>query len=242
MQNDLSPLSKRFDHILADIEIGRANGAVATLAGLLDAFVISAATTADECRNLLLGHPLGSALKAPMLANTIAELGFARAERARVQLARDITDCARAKGLHICLITPGRKGESYTLSQSLRKQESLFDGVIAPAIADDLTDAELLEFTRLAASRLKRGGQLCMSAFAPGHIGQGWQTIWLGRKLHCHDEAAFARFADAICATVNCFRDASGGLIWADFSLQTKTQMGEIDHGFSDPNSCDCRR
>lgn len=100
-----------------------------------------------------------------------------------------------------------------------RQRSTGFDQILAPALADGLNEAGLRSACGVLAGRLPRGGRICLSAFSPNHLGQGWQTICLNRRLQCHAEDGFARIAAEIGATLACFRDASGGLVWADFKL-----------------------
>jgi len=221
MQFDPKSFSDRCDHILSDIEAGHGVGAIATLGGLLDAAACEP-ESANACRLILCQHPLYEIVRSPSMAQNVAMLGFSRAETARRQLTnrliQTLSDTDQSALLVDCAVAfdearnPGCKLG--------------FAHILAPAIADAYDDAELLLITSALAARLRPGGRLCLSAFAPNHLGHGWQTICLARQLHCHDEASFAQLATEIGATHACFRDASGGLVWADFKLADHARQG----------------
>lgn len=151
-------------------------------------------------------------------------LGFSRAETARRQLTNrlihTLSDTDQSALLVDCAIAFDEAREAGC--------EPGFAHILAPEIADAYNDAELCVITSALAARLRPGGRLCLSAFAPHHLGHGWQTICLSRQVHCHDEASFAQLAAEIGATHACFRDASGGLVWADFRLADHARQGRV--------------
>lgn len=221
MQFDPKSFSDRCDHILSDIEAGHGVGAIATLGGLLDAAACEP-ESAQACRFILCQHPLYEIVRSPPMAQIVAMLGFSRAEAARRQLTSRLVKTLSETGQSVLLVDYATAFDEARNTGS----EPGFAHIIAPEIADAYNEAELSRITTALAARLRSGGRLCLSAFAPNHLGLGWQTICLARQLHCHDEASFAQLATEIGATLGCFRDASGGLVWADFKLADHARQG----------------
>lgn len=102
-----------------------------------------------------------------------------------------------------------------------------FDLIVATGWPDRLPAEALAEQLTALTGNLAPAGRLLLSSFVPGHLGWGWQTICLGRDLHCHDEVALARCASHAGLAATQFRDPSGSLIWAELRTQTPSTTGE---------------
>lgn len=93
---------------------------------------------------------------------------------------------------------------------------SQYDLILANNIADGLQTDALLSACKGFATQLKPGGRIVLSAFAPGHLGQGLQQLCVNPDLVCHAEPALEAIASAAGLTISHFRDSSNSLIWVE--------------------------
>ncbi|MEQ1497392.1 MAG: hypothetical protein ABL914_01930 [Novosphingobium sp.] len=198
-------LTPQFDRILSRIEAGQIDQGITHLAGLLDAVLIDCSNPAAVRQNLL-AHPLGAALREPVLAAWSQRLGIAAALDARKELSRSTLDHANQRG-----------DRSLFLADSLpRPGPGQFDLILAADLPDRITSTQLEPAIKAAADSLAAGGRLVLSFFVPGHLGCGWQTIWLDQQIERHAPAAFGAAARAAGLEPRLFHDASDSLVWAE--------------------------
>ena len=154
------------------------------LAGMLDAIMFAGGDPIGaRCR--LLAHPLGAALRQPALAPALQSLGVTAALAARESLGRSTLDQAQGRGER-CLVLKSRL---------CGIRANRFDLILGARVADRLTQSHLARFIAAAADCLEPGGRLTLSFFVPGHLGSGWQTIWLGQPVKRHEPLAVAAAA-----------------------------------------------
>lgn len=233
MQFNPQSYSDRFDLILSDIESGCSVAAIATLGGLLDAAATEPEAT-KACHKLLSSHPLHQVVQSSSMAKAVSMLGFVRAEAAREALTAQLIRSLSDNGKRFLHIDSASGLDDAQILERVESRGNGFDHIVAPSIADTHSDIELLRLVETLGDLLAPNGRLCLSAFAPNHLGLGWQTICLARKLHCHNEASFSRLAKAMGAKLSCFRDASGALVWADFKLIVSAENGGNHNGHCD--------
>ncbi len=107
-----------------------------------------------------------------------------------------------------------------------------YDLIIAPRVADAMTQAALSRWLSRWSDSVSQDGALCISSFVPGHLGLGWQSICMGRTVNCHDEAALQQAALVARLTTHTIRDASNSLVWAEMrSGASATNMGKTKNG-----------
>lgn len=210
-------LIPQFDRILGRIEAGDWQRAVAHLAGLFDAALINCGEPA-LIRAVLANHPLSDALRQPRLAAETQLLAPDGALAARAALVRGWRDTAQQRG--DCWID---LDQDHWPAAGTRH-----DLILAAALADRLDASTLAAAIAGLAGCLAPRGRLVLSAFVPGHLGCGWQTIWLNRQDHRHEGDAIAAAGVAAGLTARQFHDAGGNLVWAEL-CRPSSATGEPD-------------
>ncbi len=173
--------------------------------------------------------PKDTMTRVSCLHHTLSKLGSVRGLQARLALSQQTIDNAWQQGKNIALFGCGTLGEIDHISGHDHSNvfvdqgngkwnhgHPAFDLILANSIADDLSSDELAARLAELAKQLNSNGRLIISAFAPGHLGQGWQQICLSRELVCHDEAILEAAAQCANLSIKTFRDASNSLIWAE--------------------------
>lgn len=174
----------------------------------------------------------------------VGQLGFVRGLRVRRELGARAIEAAWQQGQRIALLDCGELGEldrlkcraldNVVLVHRDRSSAEAIAAVHVPrlailaphqvanqrfdlqlATADDCPATELAARLSAIATQLAPGGSLLLSAFAPGHLGAGWQAVCMGRDLNCHDEPSLTAAARAAGLAIAHYRDSSGSLIWA---------------------------
>ncbi len=245
MEPALNSHQQFFDRVLGEFEAGHAGEAVLMLSGMLDASLDRGEGLA-ELRSAFTAHPLSTlcrhaAKSGNRLGDAVSRLGFARGLAARSELGGQAIERAWQAGKQILLLDCGERGElarlqalpldNVALEHGDPAQFALlasrhafaapepghrFDLILATGWADRCRSADLSDRTSRIAGRLAHGGRLLLSAFVPGHLGCGWQSVCMGRDLHCHDEDGLAAAASAAGLSITQFRDSSSSLIWAE--------------------------
>lgn len=170
------------------------------------------------------------------LFHAINRLGFARAIRARRDLGTVAVERAWQRGKRVCLYNCGELGELQRLHGKEKGNICIcpkpdgtcgtcgtFDLIIASSTADQCDAQQLADRLSLEAEKLRPDGSILLSAFVPEHLGRGWQAFYLSDNPRCHDEADLAVAAQQSGLKISQFRDASGGLIWAEFRADAQT-------------------
>lgn len=170
--------------------------------------------------------PPDSTIAVQRLHAAMAPIGFVRALKARLHLARQALTQAWQAGRSIAIIGDGQ-AELAALSGLDTANITLvpdcdampdrrFDLILAHHVPDDRAQRDMARAAARVAVHLELGGTLCLSGFVPAHLGMGWQAACLGRAPECHDEAGFAAVAAVAGLSLTHRRDVSNVLIWAD--------------------------
>ncbi len=178
-----------------------------------------------------------------MMASSFSKLGFVRAFAARDALSMQCVGEAWRAGKHVALYDCGTLSELNFLNgrdttnivttpdcSSAREKfgndgAHPFDLIIANSIADRLSSECLKTACTRFATQLKPGGRIVLSAFAPGHLGQGLQQLCVNPDLVCHTEQTLEEVAQATGLSFSSFRDASNSLIWVEMRAVSESQL-----------------
>jgi hypothetical protein len=174
----------------------------------------------------------------------VGSLGFVRGLKARRELGARAAEAAWQQGQRIALFECGELGEldrlrgraldNVVLIHRERGSAAAIAAAHVPPLtilapheaadqrfdllllgADDCSATDLALRLTAGAAMLAPGGSLLLSAFAPGHLGAGWQAVCMGRDLNCHDEPSLSAAARSAGLAIVQYRDSSGSLIWA---------------------------
>lgn len=188
--------------------------------------------------------PAGLSAWERQLHAAVSQLGFARGLKARRELGARAIETAWQSGQRIALLDCGDLGEldrlrgrpleNIVLVHSDRQRaEGIASAHVPPltildpaavqgrrfdlllASADRWSLDELAARLTAAAALLAPGASLLISAFAPGHLGAGWQAVCIGEASECHDENSLTTAARAADLAITHCRDSSGSLVWA---------------------------
>lgn len=115
--------------------------------------------------------------------------------------------------LHLCTSCTSVDGD---IPQHDKPCPGQFDLILASNLADHLEQNALARICAGFAERLKYDGRIVLSAFAPGHLGQGLHQLCVNPDLVCHTEETLQQTACVAGLIITSFRDASDSLIWAE--------------------------
>jgi hypothetical protein len=202
MTNTAHPIeapTRLYDQTLRQLELGKTASAILTLAGIFDGAVAAGGDVA-AWRKALIEHPLFGVLTTLTVGGdpTIDGLGSSQAAASRQTLT------------------------NRALSNSGGTAEQLF-AVDSPDSCDAVELADALTALR---DQLSPSGRLFISSFVPSHFGLGWQRIFGGVQLHCHDEQSLEAAASVAGLSIQHFRDASDCLVWAVLQRRAPHENG----------------